>query len=385
MHIVFICSEFSPYVEKSSLANDTVHLAKALKQSGHQVSVLLPSITDVDLKAHSLARRLSPVKVSVGDVEISGTRFDGRTADGIAVNLLDIAMDATAAAGIEAAAIQCAMTASLAASFAEVPDVCISFGRRLSGFSAAARQLPALAETVLIAHLGDVEGDALFPIPGADRVIVERAPSLGRDPIDTNCFVKISPAAPAIWVGDKPSEKTAFQMKAGLKVRSDIPLAVFFNFSKDALAAYLSADVQGIIFEDRRDCDGLKERYPDRLTVVSLSESAVALRAADACVCGDDALLVPKCLISGTVPVVTAAVKEDVVDLETSLESGTGIVVSTLDAPHLSDGLSRLTAAFQNRAAFQSLVRRLPGYAVTWPRVAATIENLVAEVKTENN
>jgi len=163
-----------------------------------------------------------------------------------------------------------------------------------------------------------------------------------------------------------------------------VPLALFVDFAKEDLAAFLSSDVQAVIFAERTDCEALKERYPDRLTVIPSAEAAGALVASDLCMVGDMRQLVPQCLAAATLPVVSAALGEDVVDVEDTLASGTGIVLAASNAGDSADGMSRVIAAFHRRDAFFALARRLPGYAVTWPRVAETLETLVEEVRTEN-
>ena len=75
---------------------------------------------------------------------------------------------------------------------------------------------------------------------------------------------------------------------------------------------------------------------------------------------------------------------DDVVDIEASLDSGTGIVMRSFEPSDAAVGMSRWIAAFHKRDAFRALQKRLPEYAVTWNRAAAFIENLVEEVRMEN-
>jgi hypothetical protein len=382
MHIIFITSELLPYVEKSSLAQDLVFFARSLKHAGHQVSAVLPSIRDVNVNAHSLARRLSGVSASFAGLSLQAARYDGRTADGVVTHFLDI----PAVPGFEGdqSPLFSAATAALVASFAEAPDVLISFGVGLSGFSAEARRHPELSTAVTIAHLCDAREGEFLSVKDADRVIVSRRGLMFQDAETAGRVALIPDAVVEREVNDKPSRKTAFQMRAMLPVRNDVPLVLFHDFTVDALAAFLSSNVQAIVFDDRTDCLLLKERYLDRLQTVSRSELSFALEACDACVIGNEKHLVSDCLTRGTIPIVTSALRDEVVDLEPTLASGTGIAVSSLDAPHLVVGLSRLTAAFHTKDAYRALVLRLPGYAMTWQRVATYVLGLVDEVITEN-
>jgi hypothetical protein len=262
----------------------------------------------------------------------------------------------------------------------------MSFGAELAGFSAAARRLPQLAETVLIANLQEVQDNAVALVPDADRMIVSRSGMFPAGTESVDRTVAISHAVVAEALKDKPSQKTAFQMKVGFDVRSDALLTLFCDFTAEALAAHLAGDVQAVVLDDRTDCLVLKERYPDRLKTISKAEILPTLWACDACVLGDDQGMIPECLTRGTIPVVSSALKDDVVDLESTLASGTGIVfAASQDPTHLIGGLSRLTAAFHRKDAFKALVLRLPGYAMTWNRVAAYTVALIEEVKMENS
>jgi hypothetical protein len=383
MHIIFITSELLPYVEKTALAKDLVSFARSLKALGHQVSAVIPSIKDVNLSAHSLARRLSGVSVSVDEESFTAARYDGRTSDGVTTFFLDVpnlgsSKDSPTSAAAAASA------ASLVASLAEAPDVCISFGVGLCGFSAAARRHPSLATTVLLANLFDAKDDEYLSAKDADRVVVPRRGLLFED-ADTALRAAVIPdAVEQAEVNDKPSRKTAFQMKTMLKVRSDVPLVLFCDFAVDALADYLASDVQALVFDDRADCLLLKERYLDRLRVISKADLSAALEASDGCVVCDEKHLVSDCLTRGTIPIVSSSLKDEVVDLESNLASGTGIAVSSRDAAQLTLGLSRFVALFHTRQAFGDLVSRLPSYAMTWQRVAAYTLGLIEEVITEN-
>ena len=376
MHIVIIIQEFFPFVERTALARESVQLARSLKQAGMEVSAVLPTIEGVDLKAHALARRLSPIRARIGDREIVIRRYDGRTPDGVDVNLLEIEGEGSADP-----AIRCAAAAALVGSFATPPDVCISFGREVEGFAEAARALPGLAETVLLANLTSVEGP-VSAVPYADRVVTATGKSIPLGTEDAGKFAVIPFGTSAVEMSDKSSEKTALQMRLGFPVRADVPMTVFVAFEKEALAVYLSGNVQAVIFDDRTDCAALLDRYPDRLRKAAPDALFSLLAGADACVFENDAAMVAACLIRGTLPVCTAS--EHVVDLEPSLASGTGIVIESLDAGAISEGLARLVSAFHAKDAFRLLASRLPSYAVTWQRTAALTLGLVEEVQMEN-
>jgi starch synthase len=86
MQILFVTSEVAPYSQTSEVSRVCSSLPKALQGVGHSLTVLSPLYKGIDPAVFSLARRLSGVKVPLGERVYECELYDGRTAGG--VNLL---------------------------------------------------------------------------------------------------------------------------------------------------------------------------------------------------------------------------------------------------------------------------------------------------------
>ncbi len=383
MHIMYITSELSPYVEKTAIAKESIYLAQCFQQFGHQVSAIIPSIKEVNIKEHSLARRLSPLIFSYKNREIECVRYDARTADGISCCFLD-AQSQNEQGEDEDFGLAAGIAAAFAESVSDKPDVCIFFGKSSVGFAQAARQYPQLAQTALLAYLPDITKDTLCKIPYADRIVVPRTSLLTKDEKASSKLAVIPKAVSSAKPNDKRSLKTSFQLKSGLKVRSESLLTFFYEFTPQMLSEYLMFDVQAVVLNDRKDCSDLFERYPDRLKAVPQNELFSTVSACDACVVGSDDLMLSSCLARATLPIITSELKDLTVDLESDLSSGTVIEAGTFEPTDWKAGVSRLVSAFKRQPDFENLVSRLPTYAFTWQKAASYILQLIEEVKTEN-
>lgn len=88
MHICFVATEAVPFAKVGGLADVVGALPSALRALGHRVTVLLPFHGGIDPRAHSLARRLSPVPVSLGPASWPVEVWEGRLGTGVEVVLL---------------------------------------------------------------------------------------------------------------------------------------------------------------------------------------------------------------------------------------------------------------------------------------------------------
>ena len=67
MEILSVATELAPFVKVGGLADVTAALSKALRGLGHQVTLILPRFPGFEEGGLLVARRLTPVKFSLGD------------------------------------------------------------------------------------------------------------------------------------------------------------------------------------------------------------------------------------------------------------------------------------------------------------------------------
>lgn len=89
MEILFVATELSPFVKVGGLADVMAALPKALRTLGHRVTVLVPRFPAFEAQGLLVARRLTPLKFSLGDRPFEVTVFDGRLASQVDVVLVD--------------------------------------------------------------------------------------------------------------------------------------------------------------------------------------------------------------------------------------------------------------------------------------------------------
>jgi len=89
VEIVFVTPELHPYSKVGGLADAAAGLAKALRGLDHRVLVVTPRYEGIDPGAFSLARRLSPLPVAIGETSENVVVWDARTASGVEVALVE--------------------------------------------------------------------------------------------------------------------------------------------------------------------------------------------------------------------------------------------------------------------------------------------------------
>ena len=398
MHINIIAFEFAPFVAQSALANDLVQLTRAAVKANHTATVIMPFSSHIDVSAHSLARRLMPIKTTVEDKPFSCHKYDGRTSDGVNVYLLDINGAPEKPEDISEKRLFYAAACEVMASLSAPPDVCIAIGTETAGFAMVFNQYEQLAHLPIvsvISHLpDDLDESIIRDLEAADRIVLNYGrlytgtlsdaltplkEMLSKGHIQWMAKPEAAPKGPV----DKISAKTAFQMTAGLPIKRNVPLILFFESPDETLAEVLTKDVQIVAADDVKDHDALLERYSDRLVLRPWSTLAEALEAADGAVVGATRRLATTSLAYGAVPIADETLAEDIIDLESTLESGSGIIIKDMTPPSLSAGLERLIAAFHKGADFNKLLSRLPGYGATWDKITYQFEELVKEIASE--
>jgi starch synthase len=88
MDIVFVSPEVAPFSKVGGLADVVAALPKALRALGHKVTVLSLRYGSVDPQTHALARRLTKLKVPLGDEVVEAELYEARLVSGVNVCLL---------------------------------------------------------------------------------------------------------------------------------------------------------------------------------------------------------------------------------------------------------------------------------------------------------
>jgi starch synthase len=89
MEILFVSTELAPYAKVGGLADVVAALPKALRQLGHRVTILLPRFPAFEAAGLSLARRLTPLKFTLGGKAWDVTIFDARLPTQVDLVLVD--------------------------------------------------------------------------------------------------------------------------------------------------------------------------------------------------------------------------------------------------------------------------------------------------------
>ncbi len=90
MEILFATTELSPYVRASGLADVAAALPKTLKTFGHRVTVVIPRYPSFEEAGLLVARRLTPLRVELGDRAFDVTIYDGRLSSQVDLVLLEV-------------------------------------------------------------------------------------------------------------------------------------------------------------------------------------------------------------------------------------------------------------------------------------------------------
>ena len=89
MEITFVTTELSPFVKVGGLADVSSALPKALRTLGHAVTIVMPRFPALEKHGLLLARRLTPLRFSLGDRAFEVTVFDGRLASQVDLVVVD--------------------------------------------------------------------------------------------------------------------------------------------------------------------------------------------------------------------------------------------------------------------------------------------------------
>ncbi len=89
MEILFVTTELAPFAKVGGLADVSAALPKTLKALGHRVTVVMPRYPAFEEAGILVARRLTPLKLTLGDRTHEVTVFDGRLSTQIEITLLE--------------------------------------------------------------------------------------------------------------------------------------------------------------------------------------------------------------------------------------------------------------------------------------------------------
>ncbi|MDP8999523.1 MAG: glycogen synthase GlgA [Myxococcota bacterium] len=90
MEITFVTTELAPFVKVGGLADVSSALPKALRSLGHAVTIVIPRFADLEKHGLLLARRLTPLRFTLGDRLFDATVFDGRLASQVDLVVVDV-------------------------------------------------------------------------------------------------------------------------------------------------------------------------------------------------------------------------------------------------------------------------------------------------------
>jgi starch synthase len=307
MDIAFITPEITPYSRATELGDVCAALPKALRGTGHRVTVISPLWSDVDPASRSLARRLTAIetKLLVDAPPAAHVVFDGRTTGG--VDLVFLAQPERfgqiTSAAFHTLSPRERMLAALDFSIAAVELLCVRDPKpdivHCHGYFAAAalalvkEKLPGVA-TVLSVHdlsergaldtsmlsnvrLPDAVAEAAGARPSllragtriAQRVITSSAAdartlTAEQPELDGKLLAiphgvdsaRINPSSDAliparfdaVELGGKQRCKDALQYAAGLPLRADVPLFVVAGDLRDGAA--LATTLAGVLRND---------------------------------------------------------------------------------------------------------------------------------------
>jgi starch synthase len=90
MEITFVTTELAPFVKVGGLADVSAALTKALRALGHSVTVVMPRFPQLEAQGLLLARRLTPLRFTLGSQSFEATVLDGRLASQVDLVVVDV-------------------------------------------------------------------------------------------------------------------------------------------------------------------------------------------------------------------------------------------------------------------------------------------------------
>ncbi len=375
MHISILCSEFAPFTD-SPLSAVTAGLAAQMVRNGAEVSLIMPLAASAAPAPVPLARRLNRVEVSADGDTASFVRFDGRTAAGVNVLLLD-------GGGVSTPGLLGAAATALldGGGMPSCDGVVVMNGafRPVRPNGASWRIVHVICGDGPEVVIGPDDG-LLVMGRGTARRLTAQGGAAGRMVADGRALVL--PMATSVAVPtdfDKPSWKARCQYDWGLPV-ADVPL-VFWGDTRqmdvDVLRRLLRQDVQVVLIGAPSEIlTGLADEYPDRLALLPGGELTAVTAGCDFQLCAD-ARQVADCLPLQTVPLVHRDAADATVDLDSSLSSGSAVHFGDGTGRTMEGAFGEAVAACRHRDSFVLLRHRLSHLAHPWTKTAAALDALL--------
>jgi hypothetical protein len=411
MRIAMVTRELTPYTSPDAdrgraAACAAVELAAAFVSQGHEVHAVAPLAAGLDLQALGLARRLRPLAVAGPDGGASAWhRYDGRSARGVEVHLLERTTPEDGDTEEEEARDFCRAAAGLLGTLGTGTLWCWAWDRECAPLAIDGAVLdgaggPLLRHLLVLTGAGEWTAGLASAVEAHERLVFvgrrivdhyrDRVPVFGRlreegRLIEIPCPV---PARPSLTAADKADRKAALQLRQGLPVRPDIPLAVVPPGSErvaGSLPRILRQDLQIVVGAEAGVPAELAERYPDRLRLVGGGSSPEELlEAADLALIASDPRGATRAMSRGALPVVAPSDSEGVVDLAPDLSSGSGAIAEDDSVAALEEAFDRALGAFHRGGSFRTLSERIQRYPITWPAAASQLALSMAEPVSES-
>jgi starch synthase len=90
MDIAFVTTELAPFAKVGGLADVSAALPKTLRSFGHSVTIVMPRYPALEQQGLLLARRLTPLRFTMGDRSVEATVLDGRLASQVDLVVVDV-------------------------------------------------------------------------------------------------------------------------------------------------------------------------------------------------------------------------------------------------------------------------------------------------------
>jgi starch synthase len=90
MDIAFVTTELAPFAKVGGLADVSAALPKTLRSFGHSVTIIMPRYPALEQQGLLLARRLTPLRFTLGDRSVEATVLDGRLASQVDLVVVDV-------------------------------------------------------------------------------------------------------------------------------------------------------------------------------------------------------------------------------------------------------------------------------------------------------
>ena len=90
MDITFVTTELAPFVKVGGLADVSAALPKALRTFGHAVTIVMPRFPALEEHGLLLARRLTPLRLTLNGRAFDATVLDGRLASQVDLVVVDV-------------------------------------------------------------------------------------------------------------------------------------------------------------------------------------------------------------------------------------------------------------------------------------------------------